>query len=82
MEAIKKEHDAFMVYGSYRDFGLEKALPVVEIHINNGRERSNLPLSAEEVEQAIEMLKEGLKSAQKFAKKADKQNKRDGKLGF
>jgi len=76
--AIKQQHDAFAVYGHYNDWGFAEAIPAVDISVSNGYERGRVTLSLEEAAQAIDLIKNAIKQAEKETKRIAKRHAKNG----
>jgi hypothetical protein len=78
IEPIKQEHNAFGASSAVNDWGFDDDVkPQVEVYVNNGRGSSGyIYLSLEEAHQAIEIIKEAIKTAEKDLKKAEKYEKK------
>ena len=77
-KTIKHQHNAFGASSAVNDWGLEDSLKAqIEVYVNNGRGSNGFVyLNLEEAHQAIEIIKDAIKQAEKDLKKAEKYEKK------
>ena len=76
-EPIKQPINVFGAYPSVNDWGFDDNLKAqIEVYVANSRGSGYVTLSIEEAHQAIEILKDAIKGAEKDLKKMEKRNKK------
>ena len=86
-EPIKQPINVFGAYAGVNDWGFEDDLKAqIEVYVANSRANAYVTLSVEEAHQAIEILKDAIKEAEKELKKMEKnrakRSKRSGRERF
>jgi len=76
-EPIKQPINVFGAYPSVNDWGFDDNLKAqIEVYVTSPRGQGYVTLSVEEAHQAIEILKDAIKGAEKDLKKMEKRQKK------
>ena len=77
-EPIKQQINAFGAYSSTNDWALDEGgiKAQIEVYVSSARAHGYVTLSIEEAHQAIDILKDAIKQAEKDFKSIEKRNKK------
>lgn len=86
-EPIKQPINVFGAYASVNDWGFDDNLKAqIEVYVTSARSQGYVTLSIEEAHQAIDIIKDAIKEAEKDLKKMEKnrakRSKRSGRERF
>ena len=82
-EPIKQPINVFGAYPSVNDWGFDDNLKAqIEVYVANSRGSAYVTLSIDEAHQAIEILKDAIKGAEKDLKKMEKNRAKRGRERF
>jgi len=82
-EPIKQPINVFGAYPSVNDWGFDDNLKAqIEVYVSNSRGSGYVTLSIDEAHQAIEIIKDAIKGAEKDLKKMEKNRAKRNKERF